>query len=51
MAAGYVTRLRDGRSTVDLWQERFEMADLIYTALIVGVFAVLTLVLRGVERL
>jgi hypothetical protein len=27
------------------------MADLIFTVLIIGVFAVLSLVLRGVERL
>jgi hypothetical protein len=27
------------------------MADLIFTVLIIGVFAVLTLLLRGVERL
>jgi len=27
------------------------MADLIFTVLVIGVFAVLTLVLRGVERL
>lgn len=29
----------------------FGMADLIFITLIIGVFAVLTLVLRGVERL
>jgi hypothetical protein len=50
VAAGYVTRLRDGRWSVDRGGS-VRMADLIFIALIVGVFAVLALALRGVERL
>jgi hypothetical protein len=47
-----VIRFRYGQPNVSVsFMTGALMADLIFTVLTVGVFAVLTLVLRGVERL